>query len=304
MLEYLSPNEILAYYGVKPYKPVPAGPETTILYRAAETIEAMPATRKLGFTLLIIAIGAFTAASYPIWALEASYQIHTVGNAITQRLGLGQPQPQDASTSVSTPGPLTSGRQPTASAPEFNPLVDPKGNTIVPVNRDFSLIVPKVGINAPIIPGVNPVNPAGYLDALKKGVAHASTSFYPDQNGTVYLFSHSTNYEWFIKDLNAVFYYLKNIQPGDLVVIMYQGNRYTYRIREKKIVSPREISYLIPQPGSRNLILQACWPPGSTYKRLLIFADLIDEKIYGKFKDVELTPKAISFGSLLAVNNR
>lgn len=159
----------------------------------------------------------------------------------------------------------------------FNPLLTPEGAVITPVNKEFSLIVPKVGINAEVVPNVNPLKANEYTVALKKGVAHASTSYFPDQPGPVYLFSHSTNYEWFVDDLNAVFYHLKNLEQGDLVVLFYKGNRYTYKLTHKKVVSPKDISYLAPDSDERTLILQTCWPPGSIAQRLLLFAELIEE---------------------------
>lgn len=162
----------------------------------------------------------------------------------------------------------------------FDPLKTPDGASIAPVNTEFSLIVPKVGINAAVIPAVNPANPGEYLEALEKGVAHASTSFFPDEDGTVYLFSHSTNYDWFVKDLNAVFYLLKNLETGDLVVLFYKGSRYTYKLTDKQIVAPTAVSFLVPQPGAKKLILQTCWPPGSTAERLLLFAELIEEETW------------------------
>ncbi len=142
-----------------------------------------------------------------------------------------------------------------------------------PITNEFRLVIPKIGVNAPIIANVNPTN---YTEALKTGVAHSSTSFFPDQNGTVYLFSHSTNYDWFVEDLNAVFYLLKNLEVGDEIVMYYQGKQYTYILREKRVVKPSEISYLVPQSGKKSLILQTCWPPGSTAQRLLLFADLTE----------------------------
>ncbi len=160
----------------------------------------------------------------------------------------------------------------------FEPLTTPDGATIDPVNQEFALVVPKVGINAPVIANVDPVKPGEYKEALETGVAHASTSFFPDEDGTVYLFSHSTNYDWFVKDLNAVFYLLKNIETGDAVVLIYKGKRYTYKITGKKVVSPSNTTYLYPYVGRRNLILQTCWPPGSVAERLLIFADLVEEQ--------------------------
>jgi len=160
----------------------------------------------------------------------------------------------------------------------FNPLKTEDGSSIDPVSLEFGLVIPKVGINTSVIPSVNPSDPGVYLEALKKGVAHASTSYFPDEDGTVYLFSHSTNYDWFVSDLNAVFYLLKNLSEGDLIVLFYKGKQYTYRLREKRVVKPTEISYLVPQKGTKTLILQTCWPPGSTTERLLLFADFVEEQ--------------------------
>jgi LPXTG-site transpeptidase (sortase) family protein len=161
---------------------------------------------------------------------------------------------------------------------DFNPLVTPDGAKIVPINTDFSLIIPKIGVNAEVEAKVDPGKKIDYNAALKKGVAHASTSATPDQQGTVYLFSHSTNYEWFVKDLNAIFYLVKDLAPGDNIVVIYKGIRYTYKMTNKKIVKPNAVSYLLPDTTKKSLILQTCWPPGSTTERMLIFADLIDER--------------------------
>ncbi len=157
----------------------------------------------------------------------------------------------------------------------FIPLETPDGSSIDPVDREFGIVIPKIGVNARILASINPTKPEEYTEAMKQGIAHASTSFFPDENGTVYLFSHSTNSDWFVRDLNAIFYLLKNLEPEDKIVVFYKEKQYTYTITDKKIVSPSAVSYLVPQKGAQKLILQTCWPPGSTTERLLIFADLI-----------------------------
>ena len=165
-----------------------------------------------------------------------------------------------------------------ASVPKiFNPLIAPDGAEITPIDTNFGIVVPSIGINSPVIPAVDPTNQKDYEEALQHGVAHAATSFFPNENGVVYLFSHSTNYDWFVKDLNAVFYLLKNLQSGDPIVLLYQGKRYTYTLREKQIVGPSEVGYMMPVYGKKMLVLQTCWPPGSVEKRLLLFADFVEE---------------------------
>jgi LPXTG-site transpeptidase (sortase) family protein len=227
-----------------------------------EKVKTRRLNRKLGLALLALAMGGLIGPLSLTARLEAGQVLRNIGNtrgAIVRKLNPPKPLPPAV--------PIV-----------FNPLLTPDGSAISPVNTDFSLIVPSIGINAPVIASVNPAKTGEYQEALKEGVAHASTSYLPDQNGTVYLFSHSTNYEWFVRDLNAVFYHIKNLEEGSLIVVFYKDNRYTYKLREKRVVGPKEVSYLQPQSGHRNLILQTCWPPGSVAQRLLLFADLIEEQ--------------------------
>lgn len=212
----------------------------------------------VGIALIALSLGGMFGPLWPRMKLEAGYYSLLVRGKVTETVN---------------PTPAL----PPAVPKLFDPLKTPEGASISPINTDFAVIIPKVGINAAVIPAVNPATPGDYLDALKKGVAHSSTSFFPNENGTVYLFSHSTNYDWFVDDLNAVFYLLKNLQTDDLIVVIYQSKRYTYKLTDKKVVHPSAVSYLTPQPGEKKLILQTCWPPGSIAERLLLFADLIEE---------------------------
>lgn len=217
-------------------------------------------TRILGFILISLGFGGFFGPLIPALRLESAFAMSRVASYIHAQMN----------KSAKQTNPL-----PVAVPVVFDPLVAPDGSPITPVNRDFSLIIPKIGVNAPVIANVDPTKPAAYNAALLQGVAHASTSMLPDQNGTVYLFSHSTSEDWFVKDLNAVFYLLKDLKEGDTIVVYYQGKQYIYTIREKRIVNPSEVSYLVPQSGIKSLILETCWPPGSTTQRLLIMANLM-----------------------------
>lgn len=226
---------------------------TTNTRQPKHTAHTSSWSRLLGLGMVALALGGLSGPLTPRVRLEAKYawiQIRTFS------------QPDNAVKTI-----------PVA----FDPLKTPDGASIDPVNREFSLVIPKIGVNAAVIPAVNPTKPGEYLAALQKGIAHSSLSYFPDEDGTVYLFSHSTNYDWFVGDLNAVFYLIKNLEEKDMVVLFYQGTSYTYRITGKQIVSPTAVSYMAPQAGARRLILQTCWPPGSTTERLLIFADLVEE---------------------------
>ena len=104
-------------------------------------------------------------------------------------------------------------------------------------------------------------------------MAHASGTYLPGENGSIYIFGHSTNYLWNLTNFQSVFYLLKELEAGDEINIFYQGERYTYQVTEKKNVSPTNLDYLQPTLDKEKVVLQTCWPPGTTWRRLLVLAE-------------------------------
>jgi LPXTG-site transpeptidase (sortase) family protein len=154
-------------------------------------------------------------------------------------------------------------------------LAGPKVQELIPSDTNFSILIAKIGASAKIFPNVDPSDQNQFLPILMKGVAHAAGSVFPGMNGNVYLFAHSTDNFWDVGRYNAVFYLLKDLKPGDDVVIFYKNQRYNYVVTGSKIVSPSNVSYLVnSQSGDKQqLILQTCWPPGTAFQRLLVFAE-------------------------------
>jgi sortase A len=107
-----------------------------------------------------------------------------------------------------------------------------------------------------------------------QGVAHAKGSVFPNLKGNTYLFAHSTDNFWDVGRYNAVFYLLKDLKKGDDVIVFFENKRYNYVVTGSKITDPSNVSYLVnAQKGNeQQLILQTCWPPGTTLQRLLVFA--------------------------------
>ena len=145
---------------------------------------------------------------------------------------------------------------------------------LVPKNTDFGILIPKIGANETVIANVNPAIEEEFQLALKKGVAHAKGTVFPGMNGTIYLFAHSTDNFWEVGRYNAVFYLIKELKENDEVVLFFEGKRFNYRVVESKIVEASDVSYLVnsQKTGEELLILQTCWPPGTTWKRLMVFA--------------------------------
>jgi len=146
-----------------------------------------------------------------------------------------------------------------------------KGIPSIPDNN-FSLIIPKININTKVISSVDLADKNATQKALKTGVVQAKGSSSPGQPGATYIFGHSTDSPWHIKLYNAIFYPLKDIQKGSEIIIIFKGKPFIYQVEEKKIVSAGNFQYFTNPLEKEKLILLTCWPPGTTWKRLLIIA--------------------------------
>lgn len=152
-------------------------------------------------------------------------------------------------------------------------LVGTKEQVLNPIDTEFSIVIPKIGASAKVIANVDPSDESKFLPALLQGVAHAQGSVFPGLSGNVYLFAHSADNFWNAGRYNAIFYLLKDLKEGDEIVIFYQGKRYNYFVTGSKILDPSDVSFITDaQEGNEQLILQTCWPPGTIFKRLLVFA--------------------------------
>lgn len=147
--------------------------------------------------------------------------------------------------------------------------------SIVPESTDFGVIIPKLNVNTAVVQDVNAANEKEYFSALEKGAAHAKGTVFPGQDGNSFIFAHSTLNFWEVSRYKAVFTLLRKLEPGDRIVTFYQGQRYDYRVKEKKIVEASDITDLTPTAVGKRLTLQTCDPPGTTLKRLIVIAEAI-----------------------------
>lgn len=142
---------------------------------------------------------------------------------------------------------------------------------ISPADWQFSLIIPEIDLNARVVAEVDAGDEAAYKEALTRGLAHAQDSSFPDQEGLIYIFGHSTDFIWNVNDINGLFYLLGKLEKGDEIDIFYQGRHYAYRVNEKGVVSAFDLAKLKGTDESK-LVLSTCWPPGTTWHRLIVTA--------------------------------
>jgi sortase A len=141
-----------------------------------------------------------------------------------------------------------------------------------PLNKDFSVVIPKIGATAPVFKNIDPFNKDAYLPVLYKGIAHAKGTSFPGEGGNTYLFAHSTDAFYNVGRYNAVFYLLGKLEQGDEVDVYYKDEKYVYEVTDKKVVDPSAIEYLGKGGDGEILTLQTCYPPGTTLDRLVVIA--------------------------------
>jgi sortase A len=149
-------------------------------------------------------------------------------------------------------------------------LFPPKIADALPQKGTF-ITIPKINAQAPVLENVDPWDNAAYHEALKKGVAHAKGTSLPGEDGTVFLFAHSSGMPWELTRFNTIFLRLGELKKGDAILIVKNGKKFHYIVSDKKEVWPTEVNYLISS-NKNELILQTCTPIGTSLKRLLVFA--------------------------------
>lgn len=213
--------------------------------------------RSIGNFLVLLSIYGVIATFGPALTFEVKYrlkQARGVEYTVADLTGDTDTQPDNAMTF----GQLLSGET---------------KQSIVPTDTNFSIVIPKIGASARIIPNVDPSDPEVFRPALMKGVAHAKGTVFPGLPGNTYIFAHSTDAWWNVGRYNAVFYLLKDLKPGDEIVIFFEGIRHNYVAEKTFVADPSEVSYLVnSQGGPEQLVLQTCWPPGTTWKRIFVIA--------------------------------
>jgi len=146
-----------------------------------------------------------------------------------------------------------------------------------PVNKDFALVIEKIGVNVPVIKDVYVSDESAYKESLEHGVAHAASSGYPSRDpGNVYIFAHASLNFWQLGKYSTVFNLLRKLDTGDIIHVFYQGQDYVYVVMNKDSVKGWDTFPLERTVIEPVLTLQTCDPPGTTLNRLIITAKLLD----------------------------
>lgn len=136
---------------------------------------------------------------------------------------------------------------------------------------EFSISIPKLNVNAPVIKDVDGTNKDEYFKALENGVAQMKGSAKPGENSNIVIFGHSSFYKDKPGNYKEVFKELDNLSIKDEIKIRYNGKDFSYYVASKKIIEPTNVAVTEPT-NVEKLTIITCWPPGSIEKRYLIVA--------------------------------
>lgn len=159
---------------------------------------------------------------------------------------------------------------------EADSFISKSTPVIVAADKDFSIVVPKIGANAKVLENIDPNNSYLYQKALTQGVAHAKGTSLPDQPGNTFLFAHSSDSFINANMYNSVFYLLHRMSQEDLFYIAYKGKLYKYKVIKIDYVSSGDTGYYnykTPE-AEYTATLMTCWPPATTFKRLMVVGAL------------------------------
>lgn len=222
------------------------------------------------FAYLAIITGSLviTAEFGPVFQAELGYRAnalfgvkHTLAPTVVTSSGQQSPEPSAEIPSEET-------------GAGFGSIFLGGSQVIKPVSTEYGVVIEKINANAKVVPQIDPGDEKQYVKALAQGVAEAKGSTEPGKPGNIYMFSHSVDAPWNIIRYNAVFYLLRELEPGDRVILFYQGRRFDYIVFDKTVVDPKDVSFLTNRYDKPVLTLQTCDPPGTLINRLIVRAKL------------------------------
>lgn len=134
-----------------------------------------------------------------------------------------------------------------------------------PIGGDNRLIAPAMGLEAPILEA----REDWPHPALNNGIWHKPKSSSPDKGGNTVLTGHRFVYN----NPNGVFYHLDKLKVGDNLAVVWDQQKYLYKVRAVKVVKPSQASVEAPTKNNQ-LTLYTCTPLWVPKDRLVVIANL------------------------------
>jgi sortase A len=132
----------------------------------------------------------------------------------------------------------------------------------IPEGAVAKLVIPKIDLEATVLSGTSQA-------VLAKGPGHYEETPLPGKKGNCAIAGHRTMH-------GHPFRHIDRLEKGDEIIVYTTEGRFVYRVTEKKVVEPTDLSVIAPSEEAK-LTLTACHPVGSARQRLAVIAQLISE---------------------------
>lgn len=142
-------------------------------------------------------------------------------------------------------------------------------------STDSKIIIPKINVELPVVYTEPSIEEKAVDKALENGVLHYATTPYPGQRGNGVIFGHSANNILNPGKYKFAFVLLHRLVIGDTFMLEKDGKRYVYKVYERKIVEPQDVSVLGPASKPSTFTLITCDPPGTSWHRLIVTGEQI-----------------------------
>ncbi|MDR1300289.1 MAG: sortase [Candidatus Nomurabacteria bacterium] len=169
-----------------------------------------------------------------------------------------------------------------------------------PVGPENMLVIPKLGLESPLVFDAKSSGEEDMQIALEHGVAHynlPAANSLPGQKGNSVFLGHSAGDIFYGGDFKYIFSKLNRLTTGDTFYINYNGKRYIYSVDHSAVISPSDLDKLYINDGGAWATLVTCDPPGSSISRLLVYAKQVSPDPNQDSKQINSTasaPKSIT----------
>jgi sortase A len=187
------------------------------------------------------------------------------------------PTPRPTPTPAPTPEPIV----PTDALPIPAGLVGADAEAhVLPVPQKLPsvqalpakrLIVPTIGLDSKVIQLGTHLDKRGQLawETAPFAIGHHRGTAGPGQDGNMVLSGHISS-----PNEGAIFHRLPDLKVGEGVIVATDERQYLYRVVDRKVVTPDEVSVMEPTPDSTATLI-TCYPDGIYSHRLVVTTKLV-----------------------------
>ena len=152
-------------------------------------------------------------------------------------------------------------------------IVNP--NNVTATGPEPKIIIPKINVEAPVVYDEPSIEEKAVQKALERGVVHYATTPNPGEKGNAVIFGHSSGNIINSGKYKFAFILLKSLDKGDTFFVDKDGKRYVYKVYEKYVTAPTDVSILGARDRPSTMTLVTCDPPGMSTNRLIVVGEQI-----------------------------